>query len=1063
MADSLIISNAIELLGNEAVSTNPRCAGAQFMLQPGFNLGAPQPTTDYIASLILDGERPFGQRSSNRTITLPIWIKAPNRYILAAAREVLEEAIDQQTWTLAWTRDPGVGGTPLTLLLDCFRAQPSVPVYNTQAEKQSGVLGSQITITFEALPYGRSDTQTQVAFAAPVPTAPPPPPAPVVLDAFSSISGAQFFQSSRCIIGPFSLCWDPDLFGDPGGKSTPLTYSSMFTSPLDLTGMTSVQGYLGLGSRYWWALERPGRTRVRVDMTLTDTNGQTLSFSRANLNPPVAPVFSAPVFTRVTLFIPQGDTAFSYDSVASYSLTITNRAYPVIRFGWVTAYLDALTAYPSSQTAAPVTRGNVYTLYGVQGTARAPASLQFQQAAAPGTPTTLTTAGAGTYTVPSGTLYLKVEAVGGGGAGASETTTGTGGGGGGAEYAAEYVFACSPADVIPYSIGAGGTSGSSPADGQATIFGPDPGGTQQVTANGGHSAAQNSSLGAAGGSGSGNSVHFSGGTGRTATGSVGGGGGGSGGSASPGQTPAGTGATTITTPGTSSWMAPAGVTSVVIECWGAGGGGSSGSWGGTFANIGSGAGGGEYSSATVAVTPGNSYAYTVGGGGSGGGTGGHLAGAAGGTTSFTGATTTVTAHGGSGGQNNYNPGSGGSGSGNTTHHNGGQGGSGYPYTGGGGSSGASAATGNTGGKPGGAVAPSGGGSGGSGSGPGNGAGTAGSAPGGGGGGSYNTGYAGGAGAAGQIRINYPAGLGAPTNVGATAVTGGGAGGNGGGSSNTAGSTGGTPGGGGGGADSAGTSEAGGAGGAGRLVLTPYTNPAFKTLIVHRPPLGAPKTFQPLVSVGGGSDVPNGGTQYTMPQPVSGVSADFSGTYTLYLINDTWNGSSSRTITVTVTQWDVSGGTSNAVSTTPVTITPAQVTNGIVTAGVLTLPQKAVAADNTGGFYTVSVTDTNTSDRFYDLIFLDTMGQTAVINEPSTGYSTFWIDEPGTLADLGLHLGSNSGRPNAISVMDACPSLSGGPITLEPADGDNLVFAYCIEGAPAIGLTYYARWFYDRLF
>lgn len=1060
MSDSLVIANAIELLGDRAVSANPRCAGAQFMLQPGFSLGAPQPTTDFVASLILDGERPFGTRSSNRIITLPIWIKAPSRYILAAAREVLEEAINQQTWTLAWTRDPGAGGTPLTLLLDCFRAQPSVPTYNTSAEKQAGVIGSQFTITFEALPFGRSDTQTQVAFAAPVPTAPPPPPAPVVLDAFSQISGAQFFQSSQCIVGPFSACWDPDGFGDPGGKSTPLTYSAMFTAPQDLTGMTSVQGYVGMGSRYWWALERVGKTQIRVDMTLTDTNGVSLSFSRANLLLPVSPVFSVPVFSRVTLFIPQGSATFAYNSVASYSITITNRLYPVPRYGWVTAYLDALTAYPSSQTAAPVTRGNVYTLYGVAGTARAPASMQFQQAAAPGTPTTLSGAGAGTYTVPGGTLYVKVEAIGGGGAGASETAAGVGGGGGGAEYAAEYVFACLPGDVIPYSIGAGGTPGT---DGQATIFGPDPSGTVQVIANGGHSAAPSSATGATGGSGSGNSVHFSGGTGRTATGAVGGGGGGSGGSASAGQTPTGTGATLITASGAGSWMAPAGVTSVVIECWGAGGGGSSGSSGGSNQNLGSGGGGGEYATQTVAVVPGNSYSYTVGAGGTGGSTAGHQAGVAGGTTTFTGTSTTVTAHGGAGGLNNYNPGGGGSGSGNTTHHNGGQGGFAYPYTGGGGSSAASGSAGNSGGTPGGAVAPSGGGNGGAGSGTSSAAGHAGAAPGGGGGGSYFSGFAGGAGAAGQIRINYPAGLGAPTNVGATAVTGGGSGGNGGGSSNTAGSTGGTPGGGGGGADSAGTSEVGGNGGPGRVVVTPYTNPAFKTLIVHRPPLGTPKTFQPLVSVGGGTGVPNGGTQYTMPQPVAGVSADFSGTYTVYLINNTWNGSSARTITVTVTQWDVTGGVSNAVSTTPVTVTPAQITNGIVTAGVLTLPQKAVAADNTGGFYTVSVTDTNTSDRFYDVIFLDTMGQTAVINEPSTGYSTFWIDEPGTLADLGLHLGSNSGRPNAISVMDACPALSGGPITLEPADGDNMVFAYCIEGAPAIGLTYYPRWFFDRLF
>jgi len=48
--DSLIISDHIELLGGSVPSANPACAGAIFKLQPGFDLGAPQPTTDIVAS-----------------------------------------------------------------------------------------------------------------------------------------------------------------------------------------------------------------------------------------------------------------------------------------------------------------------------------------------------------------------------------------------------------------------------------------------------------------------------------------------------------------------------------------------------------------------------------------------------------------------------------------------------------------------------------------------------------------------------------------------------------------------------------------------------------------------------------------------------------------------------------------------------------------------------------------------------------------------------------------------------------------------------------------------------
>lgn len=250
--------------------------------------------------------------------------------------------------------------------------------------------------------------------------------------------------------------------------------------------------------------------------------------------------------------------------------------------------------------------------------------------------------------------------------------------------------------------------------------------------------------------------------------------------------------------------------------------------------------------------------------------------------------------------------------------------------------------------------------------------------------------------------------------------------------------------------------------AGQIKITPYVSAAFKTLIVHRPPLGALKTYIPMVSVGGGSDAPDGTHQYTMPQPVTGVNADFGGTYTLYLVNSSWNGSGARTITVTVTQYEYAGGTAWTSTTLAVTVTPSQVTNGILTAGVLTLPVKAVALDNLGGYYTVSVTDSNVSDRWNDLLFLDTMGQTVVINEPSNGYVTYYLDAPDPNVTLGRIMGSQSGRANAISVMDACQAISGGPLFVEPADGDNAVFVYCADAAvPNVSLAYYASYFFDR--
>lgn len=69
------------------------------------------------------------------------------------------------------------------------------------------------------------------------------------------------------------------------------------------------------------------------------------------------------------------------------------------------------------------------------------------------------------------------------------------------------------------------------------------------------------------------------------------------------------------TSGSGNWTAPANVTSVIVEVWGGGGGGGGNT---TTSDGGGGGGGGAYSRSTLAVTPGNDYAYSVGAGGNGG-------------------------------------------------------------------------------------------------------------------------------------------------------------------------------------------------------------------------------------------------------------------------------------------------------------------------------------------------------------------------------------------------------------------------------------------------------------
>jgi hypothetical protein len=1066
--DSLILAHEVELWGgpNGVPSTSALCPGAVFRVMPGFTLSTPQPTTDYTGTLTTDGERPFGVRASNRLITLPIRISTPvagDWTTLAGARELLLQLTDQQFYTLMWTRRASPEDTQgFPLILDCFRAQPAVIQYGGFDGQELQTV-QMVTLTIPALPYGRADVAQQIAFTAPVAAlnAPPAPPAPVVLDSFTTINSPQAVQSTVNVVGPDSMYWDPGNTPAlaPDGTGTPLSYSASLLN-VNLTGLTGITMWLGLGSRYRYNLDHNGSSLVTVIMTLTDSDGTVISMTARKRVPSSADPGN-PVFTLFQLAIPQNVTAFNYTQVAGYSLTIRNRAPTALasagELRWTCAYIDAVTAVPPSVIPiSPSTRGSLYQLNGIAGTVHAPAAFSFQQAPAAQAATVVTTPGAGTYTVPLLTAYVKAEVVGGGGAGASETGAGQGGGGSGAEYACEPLFTCVPGEVISYTIGAAGVAGATPANGGQTTFGG-PGG-QVVTADGGVSAAQNSAAGPAGATGSTNTLHNPGGAGRTASGSLGGGGGSSGGTLLPGNTPIGAASAVLT--GSGNWLCPAGVTQVTAFAVGGGGGAGSGA----NTTNGTGGGGGESATQVFTVVPGTNYAYSVGAGGAGGaastGTGNN--GVSGGNTTFTVGAAVLTAHGGiyGGTAGTTQPGGyGGTGSANTVHYNGGKGGGNSPYSGGGGSSAGTSGPGNAGNGSGGAGAAvtAGGAGGAGGAGPPR-AGSPGGFPGGGGGASAHASDSAGAGAAGTLILNYPS-AGAPTSAGGVAVTGGGAGGAGGATANTPGAAGATPGGGGGGANSGGTAEAGGAGGGGQLTVTPYIPPPFKTLIAHRPNPIAPLQFNPLISIGG---VAPGTTEFPVLPLDASSPARFDGTYSIVLIADTWNTpTAARTITVTVKEYEFTGGNSFTTTTTPVTVTPStQISNGIFIAGVITLPYKALPADNYLSYFTVIITDSNASDTFYDCLILDTQGQTAMINEPVLSYVTYWIDLPSPVAGLGLVLGSQYTRAEAVSVSDAA-ILSGGPLTVNP--GNNLLLAYCAEGAPALSVSYYPAYFTDRPF
>lgn len=208
---------------------------------------------------------------------------------------------------------------------------------------------------------------------------------------------------------------------------------------------------------------------------------------------------------------------------------------------------------------------------------------------------------------------------------------------------------------------------------------------------------------------------------------------------------------TFSTPGTTNWTAPAGVTSVIVEAWGGGGAGGQR----TTNGCGGGGGGGAYAQGVVTVVPGNNYQIVVGVAGTTGDPGTN-----GGSSSFN--INSILAVGGNTvGRNTTIGGLGGLASNSIGTTVVSSGGSGYTCSttgGGGGGSGGSGSNGNSASGSSGASAVTNGGPGGNGrtGSQGNGSSPA-SSPGGGGGGGYRTSSStrnGGAGSNGRVRLTY---------------------------------------------------------------------------------------------------------------------------------------------------------------------------------------------------------------------------------------------------------------------------------------------------------------------
>lgn len=1029
MSDSLVLARLFELLGGGVPSTLPQCAGAVFHLGSGYDIGTPQPVNTLLVQLMGDGERPTSWRVSNRTVTLPVTIIAPDRFTLAAAREMLLQAITFDQFDLVWSPD-GTDGTRNTIY-ECFRAKATTISYGIRQEQS---LVSVLAVTFDALPYGRSDVLAQLNFDSPIQGV-AQPASPITVDDFSTVlSSTQATLWTTSIATPFgtqSAKWQHSL----SDGLSPLWYTHTITAT-DITGFNKLTFWLGLSADSTAAWRAWPKGIVHFAVTLTDNLSRTITMSLQQLCG-VSLNAAWPKWNRVSVPIPQGAT-FSYNNVTSYSIKawseVATRSTGKYQYLEHSGFLAGLLATPTPSPKRPASdRGGEYVLYGIEGTAPTPLNLHLQLGFQTFTATTKTIdlsgspGSTGSYVAPpenpnwltgdtvdaeGGTVGSWISADGivtNGTLAASSTFADTG------TFSIRvtptvtatdaYIGSCLAANVLAQGVPC--ASG----DRIAIRVRMRNGGTaRNIYLGAEFFTAAGASLGAAWLTPQADTGAFTTYQGRVtalATSAfcrmlvrVG----------DSGGHPV-TGEFHYFDNNYHSWAVQA-----IVVCRAAGAAGGS-----TKAIIGSagGGGGGEIAWETnLDLNPGIGHSYTRGAGGSpkqSGSTGNN-----GGNSQFVGGNglggtgTTVLAHGGIGGTNeltsNYVQGAGGnggSGSTNTHHFNGGNGGTGTPYN-----------TGDFGG------------------------GGGGSAGDGGAGGNASGQAAGGNGAAGSLGL--PGAAGSPGSQFGTP------------------SAGGWPGAGGGGTSSYGSSgHLGAYGGNGqiRLIIKTYTSSqSFPMCLVHKLSDRAKLQARAVLDVGAGQDPPDG-REYGIDD-VDGVPARYEGTYTVLLIASSLNGATARTITVTVRQYEAAAGAVSTV-TAQQSITPSGVTNGVINLGEITLPVKQMSAENIDSNFTVSVVSGNTADRFLDLLLIDTSGQLVLINLTGGGYSDYYFDAPSVTQLVGLALGTDTDRTGAVSVMGSLGTImSGGPMQLTP--GDNVFTVYATAGMPGLEGDYWPRWQQERL-
>ena len=341
-------------------------AGAPYFLGQGYNLGVGVPNTVALSRLLVDGEVVSGDRTSNRTIELPITVLAASRALTVNAIEDLVAVVNTSTFTLTWTPTGGK-----TVVFDCFRGTVEQH-WNMNQEKQ-GV--AEVVLRFQALPFVRPPAPTTVGTAI-------GPTASTQVDAFDNLTGLSFngtaATSTNRVEGTASVAetvtytvntaaqnYVVDANGTKLYPAYPYTFSFSRAVTLNLTGLTNVvSNWLGPATYY---PAKNFRLRLVSAGGYSEWTGVGVQGSKVEVS-----------WVQVTFDLLRTPAAssgtFSAAAVTSYILTATANAFYAAAAGSDTWQTDDLRAYPA--TAGTITGpSTALTLSGILGVARTPATI----------------------------------------------------------------------------------------------------------------------------------------------------------------------------------------------------------------------------------------------------------------------------------------------------------------------------------------------------------------------------------------------------------------------------------------------------------------------------------------------------------------------------------------------------------------------------------------------------------------------------------------------------------------------------------------------------------------